>query len=188
VNCQREIGFGLIDRTPNDHSGGIIRNNVIYRDANLPNGDVAIGVFDSPGTRVLHNTVFMPGPYPNAIEYRFPGAVGTVISNNLLTGAIRARDGAAPASQSHNLTDASADMFVNAAAGDLRLRVTATAAIDNAVPSADVATDWSGTARPVGAAPDIGAFEFVPGAPAAPRNLRVGPATGAAAALDVPHP
>jgi hypothetical protein len=188
VNCQREIGFGLIDRTPNDHSGGIIRNNVIYRDANLPNGDVAIGVFDSPGTRVLHNTVFMPGPYPNAIEYRFPGAVGTVISNNLLTGAIRARDGATPASQSHNITNATADMFVNAAAGDLRLRAAATAAIDQALPSPDAAVDWSGTARPVGTAPDIGAFEFVPGAPEAPRNLRVSPATGAAAALEPLRP
>jgi hypothetical protein len=31
IDCQREIALGLIERTPNDHSGGIIRNNFIYR-------------------------------------------------------------------------------------------------------------------------------------------------------------
>jgi hypothetical protein len=178
VNCQREISFGLIDRTPDDHSGGIIRNNVIYRDANLPGGDVGIGVFDSAGTRVLHNTIFTPGPYPNAIEYRFAGASGVVIANNLLSGAIRQRDGAPRAIVDRNVTDAGADLFVDVAAGDLRLRPTATAAIDAGLARDDVPTDWSGAARPFGPAPDLGAFEFVPPGPAAPRNLRTVPPPG----------
>ncbi len=45
INCQREIALGLIERTPNDHTGGIVRNNFIYRD--VP-GDSAIYVADSP--------------------------------------------------------------------------------------------------------------------------------------------
>ena len=32
INCQREIALGLIERTPNDHTGGIVRNNFIYRE------------------------------------------------------------------------------------------------------------------------------------------------------------
>ena len=43
VNCQREIAFGLIERTPDDHTGGIIRSNFIYRDMTIA-GDAAIGV------------------------------------------------------------------------------------------------------------------------------------------------
>ena len=35
VNCQREIAFGLIERTPDDHTGGIVRNNFIYRDKTI---------------------------------------------------------------------------------------------------------------------------------------------------------
>ena len=37
IECQREIALGLIERTPNDHTGGVVRNNFIYR--SLP-GDV----------------------------------------------------------------------------------------------------------------------------------------------------
>ena len=35
VDCQREISLGLIERTPNDHTGGIVRNNFIYRGVRL---------------------------------------------------------------------------------------------------------------------------------------------------------
>ncbi len=69
IDCQREIAIGLIDReSPHDHAGGIVRNNFIYRRSAVT-GDVAIGVFDSPGTQVLHNTVLIAGGgYPNAID------------------------------------------------------------------------------------------------------------------------
>jgi hypothetical protein len=50
LNCQREIAFGLQIGTPNDHSGGVIRNNFIYRAASVQ-GDAAIGVNDSPERR-----------------------------------------------------------------------------------------------------------------------------------------
>jgi hypothetical protein len=71
IDCQREIAFGLIERTPDDHTGGIIRNNFIYRHASVA-GDAA-SVFDSPGTQVLQNSILAPETYPAVIEYRFPG-------------------------------------------------------------------------------------------------------------------
>ena len=91
INCQREIAIGLIERTPNDHTGGIVRNNFIYRTGA---GDSAIYIADSPNTQVLHNTIFISGTYPNPIEYRFPHTTGTVIANNILDGTIAARNGA----------------------------------------------------------------------------------------------
>ena len=164
VNCQREIAFGLIDRAPDDHSGGIIRNNVIYRDAGLQGGDVSIAVFDSPGTRVLHNTVLAAGSYPNAIEYRFAGTVGTEIAYNLVSASIVARDGARDATQIGNITTAGPAMFVNPSGLDLRPAPDASAVIDAAVARDDVPVDWGRTARPIGRAPDIGALEFITGA------------------------
>jgi hypothetical protein len=178
INCQREISVGLIERTPNDHTGGVIRNNFIYRDASVQSGDVAIAVFDSPGTRVLHNTVYLADGYPNAIEYRFPNTSGVVIANNLLNRAITGRD-SATASITNNVVNAAQALFVNAPAGDLHLVPTATLAIDKAgAPSSDVTTDWDGQVRPVGAAADIGADEHSTATstpPAAPKNLRIVP-------------
>ncbi len=55
VNCQREIALGLEEVSPDDNTGGIVRNNFIYRTASM-SGDSAISVGDSPNTQVLHNT------------------------------------------------------------------------------------------------------------------------------------
>jgi len=93
VDCQREIAFGLVDREPFDHSGGVIRDNRIMRDRST-SGDVAIGVFASPGTQVIDNVVQLSGTYANAIEYRFAKTRDAVIKGNKVDAAIRARDGA----------------------------------------------------------------------------------------------
>src|SRR2546428_2929896 len=127
INCARGIAYGL-QIAGFDHTGGIIRNNMIFR-AVRQSGDVGIAVFDSPDTQVLNNTVFLSGTYGTPIEYRFRGTTGVVIANNLVDGTIAARDGAT-ATLLNNLTGARADLFVNAAAGDLHLVPTATAAID----------------------------------------------------------
>jgi hypothetical protein len=171
VNCQREIALGLIERTPNDHSGGIVRNNFIYR--NVP-GDSAIYVGDSPNTQVLHNSIFISGTYANPIEYRFPHTTGTVIANNILDGTIAARNGAT-GSVSGNFTTATAALFVNPAAGNLHLSPSASAVLNKvASPPAAAATDWDGQPRPAGST-DLGADELVPSGPlpTAPTNLRV---------------
>jgi hypothetical protein len=172
VNCQREISIGLIERTPNDHTGGIVRNNFIYR--NVP-GDVAIYVADSPDTQVLHNTILISHTYPNPIEYRFANTTGVQILNNVLDGVIAARDGAT-ATVAGNYTSATSALFVNAAAGDLHLLPTA-AAVLNQVTTVPVnaAVDWDGESRPAGSA-DIGADEYQSGSsalPHVPQNVRV---------------
>jgi hypothetical protein len=126
VDCQREISFGLIEKTPNDHSGGVVRNNFITRATGM-GGDVAIAVFDSPGTRVVHNSMLLNGQYGSPIEYRFPNTSGVLIVNNLLDGVVQARDGAGATVQG-NVTSASASMFVAPTGGDLHLRDSATVA------------------------------------------------------------
>ena len=166
VDNHRDISLGLITRTPNDHTGGIVRNNMIARSAGA-GGDVGIAVFDSPGTKVVHNTIRFNGAYPNAIEYRFADTTGVVIANNLTDAAITARDGAA-ASLAGNVTSATAADFVAPAAGDLHLTATATRALDKVTAHADAGTDWDGNARPSGTLADVGADERVATPPPPP--------------------
>ncbi len=159
INCQREIALGLVARTPDDHRGGTIRNNVIYRDPSMAGGDVGIGVFDSPNTHVLHNTIIASGTYPSRIEYRFPDTTGVVIANNLLDGAIQSRDGAA-AIVTGNLLSASRTLFQDAAAGNLRLTAVAAASIARVPVSADCPVDFDGAPRRPGSVTNVGAHEF----------------------------
>ena len=172
INCQREIALGLIERTPNDHTGGIVRNNFIYRD--VP-GDSAVYVADSPGTQVLHNTILISRTYANPIEYRFPHTTGVVIANNVLDGNVMARDGAT-GSVSGNYTNGSAALFVNPAAGDLHLKPTAGVLLNQvSVPLPTAGVDWDGESRPAGST-DTGADEYSVGTstpPIPPTNLRV---------------
>jgi len=141
----------------NENSGGIIRNNFFFR-TSQQSGDNAIGLADSPNTQVLNNTVFLSGTYSSPIEYRFAGTSGVVIANNITDGIISARDGATGTVQ-NNLVGARADLFVNAAGGDLHLAATATSAIDRGAVVPTVTDDWDGEQRPNGAAYDIGADE-----------------------------
>jgi len=173
VDCQREISLGLIERVPSDHTGGIVRNNFIYRRPGLA-GDAAILVADSPNTQVLHNSILISGTYGNAIEFRFPNASGVRIANNATDARIVARDGAT-GSVTGNYTTASADLFVDPPAGDLHLKATATVLRDQiATPIPEAGQDWDGQFRPVGGATDIGADEYNPRpGPRAPGNLRI---------------
>jgi hypothetical protein len=169
IDCERGIIFGLGPQAgiPNSHSGGIICSNFIYRTRPI-HADAGISVWDSPGTKVLHNTVIQNGTYPDAIEYRFASTTGVVVQNNLTDGNIRARDGA-QATVGGNFTAATPAMFSNPAAGDLHLLPSAASAIDQGVATPDCPEDWDGEVRPIGAARDIGADEFDPGVPPTPR-------------------
>ena len=158
INCARAIAYGMSQLTTgHDHTGGIIRNNFIYRASNQP-GDVGISVADSPNTQVLNNTLLLSATYGSPIEYRFTGSTGVVITNNLLDGTVLARDGAT-GTVSHDAA-ATASMFVNPSAGDLHLKSTATSAIDMGVTVSNVTDDWDGNTRPAGAAYDLGADEY----------------------------
>lgn len=157
-NVQYGIALGLDPNRADDHRGGIVRNNFIYRAARQ-RGDVGITINNSAGTRVLHNTVILSGTYPNAIEYRFKPSTGIEIRNNLCDARVQARDGA-QGTVADNVTSALSTWFANAAEGDLHLKSTATAAVNRARPHADAAGDYDGDKRPAGPAPDVGADEF----------------------------
>jgi hypothetical protein len=72
-----------------------------------------------------------------------------------------------------NIDNAQPSWFANAAAGDLHLLATATAAIDHAATLAAVPDDYDGTPRPIGPAPDIGADEYGAPAPGPVTDLRL---------------
>jgi hypothetical protein len=159
VDCARGIAFGLDAARSDDHVGGVIRNNVIYRAPGV-SGDVGISLFNSAGTKVLHNTVLLSGTYPNACEYRFAATVGVEISANLCDAAITARDGASGAVQNNSSAASPAD-FVNVAALDFHL-VAGSSAVDAAPGTPDCVVDREGDSRPLGSGPDLGADELRP--------------------------
>jgi Right handed beta helix region/FG-GAP-like repeat len=161
LNTQRGIALGLEERAPNDHSGGIIRNNIFFRKPG-ETGDTGIYVADSPNTKVLHNTVILNGTYPFAIEYRFPDTTGVEIRFNLTDARIFSREGAT-GNVANNIESASSDFFADPANNDLHLRSTAALAIDAAPAHPDVSDDFDGQLRPTsGAAPrDLGADELL---------------------------
>lgn len=157
INCQREIAFGQQAHPGGDHAGGAVRNNFVYRDG-LVAGDAAIQLVDTRNTAVLHNTVLASGTASAIIEYRSAATTGVEIRNNLLDGPIVGRDGARGTVES-NHTQAAAEMFVNAPAGDLHLRPTAGSAIDAAPVLRGAPRDRDGDIRPLGRAADYGADE-----------------------------
>jgi hypothetical protein len=124
VNCRLGIRFGIVNRKEkegfHDHQGGVIRNNVIWRRPGaVESPDGGILVWDSPGTRVLQNTVVLNGTYsPGAVEYRW--SEGVVLANNLTDAKIWRREGAA-GQETNNLLTTDLTVFAGAATGDLRL-------------------------------------------------------------------
>jgi hypothetical protein len=179
INNQRDISLGL-DPTraaggATDHARGMISNNFIYR-TSVTTADVPIAIFDSPQTKVYHNTILLNGGYPYAVEYRFTRTTGVDIKNNLSDAAIISRDGAT-GTLGNNITTATSAMFVAAASGNLHLAATAGAAIDKGA-IVSVTDDFDGDLRPQGALPDIGADEYTSTtppplvtAPAAPSSV-----------------
>src|SRR5688572_3675302 len=165
INCERAIIFGQggQEQFGNSHSGGAIYNNFIYR-TEPQHADAGISIWDSPGTRVYHNTVIQNGTYPAAIEYRFASTSNVEIVNNLTDAAIVQREGAA-AIVTSNYTQAIPAMFVNPSATNLHLLASAAAAIDRGTALAMVTNDWDREGRPNGAAPDLGADEWYSAVP-----------------------
>jgi len=171
VDCYRGIAFGNPNQSGVNHTGGIVRNNFIY--SSLEH-DVAIEMTRAQGWLVAHNTAILLNPISGlswGMEARYSESQGT-FAYNLTNLDITNRDGA-HGTLVDNVTSAGTDWFVDAAAGGLHLRTTATAAIDQAESLADVTDDFDGDARPVGSAPDVGADEYSAPLPAAVTDLRV---------------
>jgi hypothetical protein len=177
IECDRAIALGLSTPDSNsrdgettyDHQGGIVRNNFIYR---AGPGDVGITLNYARNAEVYNNTVLLNGTFAyGAIEYRF-SAASADIRYNLTDAPIWLRDGASGA-VSGNVTNALPGWFANAAAGNLHLLPSATAAIDQAASLAAVPDDYDGAARPIGPAPDVGADEYGVAPPGAVLDLRL---------------
>jgi hypothetical protein len=94
INSDRGIGFGLTNQWFRHNRGGEISGNIILhlRPSN-PFVDVGIALENSPGTLVSGNFIYLMHNYPNAIEYRFEGTQGVVITGNITNKAITARNG-----------------------------------------------------------------------------------------------
>ncbi|MAT40819.1 MAG: hypothetical protein CL609_00645 [Anaerolineaceae bacterium] len=189
----RGIGFGLStsgdartyedDPCPEtsgyvDHFGGTVKNNFIaVNDGALFNSeygfDCGICLWNNCNSDVVHNTVYTANSSKTftAIEWRFPNT-NIDLYNNLVNDQLMQRDGASAASGG-NLTTAQSSWFVNAAAGDLHLKSSATAAINQVSLPTGVSDDLDGQTRPNGSAADIGADEFYLSAPAAIRDLQL---------------
>ncbi|MGH8324034.1 MAG: hypothetical protein ACRETD_09600, partial [Steroidobacteraceae bacterium] len=172
INCDRAIGFGLDTR---GNTGGIIRNNMIYHDANMGQfADVSIDLETSPGTQVYNNTIFTNHAYPHSIEYRWSATNGVLIANNLANRPVSARDGATGTAGS-NVENAVASWFVDTTAGDLHLASAVAGVVDAGQPVTGLVDDFDGHHRPVGNGFDIGAHEWGSGGlqPSPPTNVRV---------------
>ena len=158
VDCSRGISLGLV--SPQDHTGGVVRNNFLRWN---PQAGYAVDVpiyTTSPGSAILHNTVLTQGLYDAAVEVRYAGATGVEVRGNLMDGIVRPRDGAAPL-VADNISDANPAWFVDEAAGDLHLLPTATAAVDQLDPLPGCIDDFDGATRPVAAGTiDVGADEL----------------------------
>ena len=164
IECDRAIALGLSSPDSNsrdgnttyDHQGGVIRNNMIYREGP---GDIGITVNYARDVEISHNTVILNGTFPwGAIEYRFASTSAT-ISNNLTDEAVWQRDGASGPVVG-NIVDAEREWFESAPSGNLHLVATATPAIDAALAGTSVVDDFDGHFRPIGAAADVGADEY----------------------------
>ncbi len=163
VNVDRAIAFGLIDRT-NDHSGGIIRNNMIVMRAGLfsevrrQNSDAPIIVWSSPGTKVLHNTVVTQGNTNSAIQLRFDSN-DVVIKNNLISAPIRDRSSNSFVDLGNVLTT-DTEIFSDPDNGDLHLATGVEGITGVASVLADAPVDFDGDLRSSNQTSDVGADEY----------------------------
>ena len=172
VDCYQGISFGNPSHDAGDHSGGVVRNNIIY--ASQPH-DVVIEMIHASGWLVAHNTAWLLSPSPGltwGMEARFSDSTGTFAYNLTNMPILLDRDGAG-ATGIGNLTTAQSDWFADAAHADLHLSSTATAAIDQAATLTQVGDDFDGDQRPIGSAPDIGADEYGQPPPEPAGDLRV---------------
>ena len=135
-----------------EHQNGIMRNNVII---NCP-ADVGIYLNKAQGTGIYNNTLYNT----TGIDVRFTASTAD-LRDNLLSGAIRNRDGGT-STQGSNLTGISlaqwAAWFVSPAIANFAL-LNGSQIVNLGQPLAQVTDDYCGNLRSDGA-PDLGAVEY----------------------------
>src|ERR1044071_2694504 len=183
INCDRGIGFGLSN---SGHTGGVIRNNIIFHDEPNPGGfaDVSIEVLHCDGAQIYNNTVWQaPSNYFAAIK-NFESQ-NVTIANNLVhlrpdpywhlrqavwvkdgTGPVRANAISAPDPTWFATVTPPAAKRVGEIASFLHIRDASVAqVIDQGTTNIhrlpQPFTDFDGRPRPQGSGIDIGALEFV---------------------------
>lgn len=164
INVDRAIAYGLVDRDK-DHSGGVIRNNMIYYSPGLYGllrkfgSDGAIIIWDSPGTHTYHNTVLTNGNLNKSIEYRFGDTRGGTVKNNLVDAPISTRSGATFLAEGNMLT-AAMSMFVDPEVGNLHLKKSVLPTINQVDTVIDALVDIDGQSRSLGSKGEVGADEI----------------------------
>lgn len=161
VDCYQGISFGNASHSAGDHSGGVVRNNMIF--ASMRH-DVVIEMVHATGWLVTHNTAYLLDPAPGltwGMEARFADTSGT-FAHNLTNRAILANRDGAGGVLTGNLINALPTWFADAAAGDLHLHPSATEVIDQAGTLAQITDDYDGDPRPFALAADVGADEYMP--------------------------
>jgi hypothetical protein len=184
VNVARGIGLGMstaddnergfeaeydcVDGAHPDDFGTTVRNNLVFADdpelfASGSGFDAGIEIENGCQAKLLHNTVYSTQAPYSSMSWRYETSSGH-IANNLLSHNLRERieAGEEPAEvvAEGNLENVGAELFEDAAAGELHL-VTGAAAVDAGVAlTGDSAVSHDIDGEPRDASPDVGADEL----------------------------
>jgi hypothetical protein len=181
TDCNKGIGIGLCYYAGATISGGwhadggAIRNNTVLRCGGYDGNNIGLELCGLKNVDVHHNTIYSPDvTYFRNVSVWDDGNIpisNLDVQNNIFYGGvfdIAGGDWSPTAVRDMgNIVDTDGsivlpDWFVDVAAGDLHLTASATGAIDAAQSLATVTDDVDAEGRPIGAAPDFGADEYVP--------------------------
>lgn len=195
IECDRGIGLGLSN---SGHSGGIVRNNLIFHSAENRGGfaDVAIEFFHGAGAQIYNNTIWQAHDNYFAAIKNWHGRDVTIANNLVLmnagtphgladaiwvvegTGRVLSNVVTVPKAEWFSSVTPPAVQRVSDVGGFLHLRdASVTAAIDQG--TSEIANlpepfvDFDGQRRPRGRAIDVGADEFPLPSPGAARSIEV---------------
>lgn len=157
LNCDRGIALGNPSGSSNEEPGMLHARDCICRNNAIVCGpDAGIELAWVDGVKLHHNTVWRQNAQGRGIRC-IEKLANVEVINNLCRGAL-ALTGSEKAE--HNLVGPLEGVFVDPAAGNLRLNSNAAAVIDKGMPLDSVKDDIDGRKRDAHA--DLGAAEFVP--------------------------